>query len=59
MCWATSGQSTIIHQRVYSKLSELTAEALIDDIRMDIKIASESLKRLDYSAYRTVDFWNV
>jgi len=35
------------------------AEALIEDIRMDMKVASESLKRADYQAYKTLDFWNV
>jgi len=30
---------------------------LIADIKMDIKVASESLKRVDYSAYKTADFW--
>lgn len=34
-------------------------DALIEDIKIDMKVASESLKRVDYSAYKTVDFWNV
>jgi riboflavin kinase len=38
---------------------KLTVEALIEDIKMDMKVASESLKRVDYSAYKTADFWNV
>jgi hypothetical protein len=33
------------------------ADALIEDIRMDMKVASESLKRDAYKAYKTADFW--
>ena len=34
-------------------------DALIEDIKMDMKVASESLKRIDYHAYKTSDFWSV
>jgi riboflavin kinase len=37
----------------------LTKDALIEDIKTDMKVASESLKRVDYSAHKTSDFWNV
>jgi len=37
---------------------ELTIEALIEDIKTDIKVAFESLKRPAYKAYKSSNFWN-
>jgi len=34
-----------------------SVDALIEDIKTDMKVASESLKRVDYSSYKTSDFW--
>ena len=39
------------------RLMQLTIESLIEDIKKDIRVASESLKRVDYSAYKTADFF--
>ena len=43
----------------FGEESILIVDALIEDIKTDMNVASESLKRADYSAYKSSDFWNV
>jgi hypothetical protein len=41
----------------YIPCTALIIESLIEDIKTDIKVASESLKRVDYASYKEADFF--